>query len=157
MIIAKKVLTLCLIQNGGKVLLGLKKRGFGEGRWNGFGGKVEAGETIEQAAIREISEESGLMAMNLEKFGLMEFEFKGDPVILEVHVFKTDKFKGEPVETEEMRPAWFGLLDIPFEKMWPDDKYWFPLFLDGKKFRAKFFFEGQDKITSYELIETDSL
>jgi 8-oxo-dGTP pyrophosphatase MutT (NUDIX family) len=35
----------------------MKKRGFGEGRWNGVGGKVEPGESIEAALIREAKEE----------------------------------------------------------------------------------------------------
>ena len=47
-----KLLTLVLVCNETQVLLGMKKRGFGEGRWNGFGGKVESGETITEAAIR---------------------------------------------------------------------------------------------------------
>ena len=47
-----KLLTLVLVCNADKVLLGMKKRGFGEGRWNGFGGKVETGETIPEAAVR---------------------------------------------------------------------------------------------------------
>lgn len=47
-----KVLTLLFVLIPGKVLLGLKKRGFGKGRWNGFGGKVQQGETIEEGAIR---------------------------------------------------------------------------------------------------------
>lgn len=37
-----------------KVLLGLKKRGLGVDKWNGFGGKLEPGETIEEAAKREM-------------------------------------------------------------------------------------------------------
>lgn len=49
----RKALTLTLVRSGaGEILLGLKKRGFGEGKWNGFGGKVEPGETIPQAAAR---------------------------------------------------------------------------------------------------------
>lgn len=50
----RKVLTLAFIRDleRGELLLGLKKRGFGEGNWNGFGGKVELGETIEEGAIR---------------------------------------------------------------------------------------------------------
>ncbi len=48
----KKVLTLVFVREGDKILLGLKKRGFGKGKWNGFGGKVERGETIKQATIR---------------------------------------------------------------------------------------------------------
>ncbi|KAG2456217.1 8ODP triphosphatase, partial [Polypterus senegalus] len=47
-----KLLTLVLVVQPGRVLLGMKKRGFGAGRWNGFGGKVQPGETIEQAAKR---------------------------------------------------------------------------------------------------------
>ena len=43
----KKIMTLCCIYNNGRILLGMKKRGFGAGRWNGFGGKVHDGETIE--------------------------------------------------------------------------------------------------------------
>ena len=50
--VLNKVLTLVLIREPTRILLGMKKRGFGQGRWNGFGGKVEKGETIHQAAIR---------------------------------------------------------------------------------------------------------
>ena len=47
-----KLLTLLFVLKPGKVLLGFKKRGFGAGRWNGFGGKVQHDETIEEAAVR---------------------------------------------------------------------------------------------------------
>lgn len=56
----KKVLTLTIIHLHPKILLGMKKRGFGAGRWNGFGGKVLSGETIEETAKREIREEAGI-------------------------------------------------------------------------------------------------
>lgn len=46
------------------VLLGLKKRGFGTGKWNGFGGKVEANENIRQAAVREMKEEAGIESVD---------------------------------------------------------------------------------------------
>lgn len=48
----RKLLTLVLVVQPGRVLLGMKKRGFGAGKWNGFGGKVQTGESIEQAARR---------------------------------------------------------------------------------------------------------
>lgn len=50
--LSSKLLTLVMVVQPGRVLLGMKKRGFGAGRWNGFGGKVQAGETIEDAARR---------------------------------------------------------------------------------------------------------
>ena len=71
----KKLLTLCIIHQDGKVLLGMKKRGFGVGKWNGFGGKVEAGEAIEDAAKRELFEEVGLNALDLQKLGVLDFSW----------------------------------------------------------------------------------
>ena len=65
----QKILTLCLIKKNNQILLGLKKRGFAVGKWNGFGGKVEVGEAIEDGAKRELLEESGLVATKIEKIG----------------------------------------------------------------------------------------
>eukprot|EP00729_Bicosta_minor_P028396 gene28396-12164_t len=58
-----KRLTLILLREleTSRILLGMKKRGFGAGKWNGFGGKVEVGETIVEGAVREMQEESGLV------------------------------------------------------------------------------------------------
>lgn len=112
-----KLLTLVFALRPGEVLLGLKKRGFAEGWWNGFGGKVEPGETIPEGAkrsvklnyfnntywsfYRELYEESGLKVIgDLDDVGVLTFEFINDPVILEVHVFRTHTWSGVPVETE---------------------------------------------------------
>jgi 8-oxo-dGTP diphosphatase/2-hydroxy-dATP diphosphatase len=119
----------------------MKKRGFGAGRWNGFGGKVNEGETIEEAARREVLEESGLEVTALEERGVLDFEFQNDPKILEVHIFKVERFTGDLRETEEMRPKWFDVSEIPFALMWSDDIYWLPLFLAGKRFRGRFLFD----------------
>lgn len=135
----------------------MKKRGFGAGRWNGFGGKVSQGETIEDAAKREIREEAGVEVSTLDKVGIIEFEFDGNPEILEVHVFRTEDFSGEPTETEEMRPQWFHVSGIPFEQMWPDDIHWVPLLLDGKKFKGKFLFGDSDVILLQTLAEVKKL
>lgn len=131
-----------------RVLLGMKKRGFGEGWWNGFGGKVHDGETIEQAAHRELEEEAGIRARDLEPAGTMEFHFpEREP--LEVHLFRVNEFDGVPQESEEMKPAWFTIDEIPFAHMWPDDRYWFPLFLKHRKFTGKVVFDKDNKIIDY--------
>lgn len=52
--VANKVCTLVLIREQARVLLGMKKRGFGQGLWNGFGGKVERGESILNGAMRYV-------------------------------------------------------------------------------------------------------
>lgn len=149
----KKILTLCIIHQHPKILLGMKKRGFGAGRWNGFGGKVEEGETIYDAVLREIKEEAGIVAIGIERKGIINFEFQGNPEILEVHIFKGCEIEGEIQESEEMKPQWFHINEIPFNEMWPDDKHWFPLFLEGKKFRGKFLFGDNDNILEMNLGE----
>ena len=101
----KKILTLCIIRKDARILLGMKKRGFGAGRWNGFGGKLHEGESIEDAARREVLEESGITVNALTELGVLDFEFQSDPAkLMEVHVFTVTDFSGEPIETEEMRP-----------------------------------------------------
>jgi len=157
----RNLLTLSLIVKENRILLGMKKRGFGVGRWNGFGGKVEGDETIEEAAKRETLEECGLKITKMEKVGIHEFEFfdkRGD--ILEVHVFRIDAWNGELSETEEMRPQWFTTDAIPYDAMWPGDIHWIPVFLAGKKFRTKFLFgEGESVLENgvEEVSTIDSL
>ncbi|MBI1215760.1 MAG: NUDIX domain-containing protein [Alphaproteobacteria bacterium] len=149
-----KLLTLCLITQPPRILLGMKKRGFGAGRWNGFGGKVSPGETIEDAAKRELQEEAGIEAGPLTRRGIVEFRWQGKPDVLQVHVFHADSFTGDPVESEEMKPQWFAIEDIPYDEMWQDDRYWFPLFLAGKNFRGSFEFDEKDNVINHELHET---
>ncbi len=152
-----------MVLQGNQILLGMKKRGFGEGRWNGFGGKLGEGETIEQAAIREMQEEVGIVPLDLEERGVLNFEFENDPKILEVHIFRVTKFSGRPTESEEMRPQWFATDKIPFEQMWSDDIHWIPLLLADKKFKGTFLFdkpstaEYSAKIISQQLTEVSSL
>ncbi|CAM4520423.1 oxidized purine nucleoside triphosphate hydrolase [Lepidochelys kempii] len=152
-----KLFTLVLVVEPQRVLLGMKKRGFGAGRWNGFGGKVQAGETIEQAAHRELLEESGLTVDNLQKMGQITFEFVGNSELMEVHIFRTDSFHGEPTESDEMCPQWFQLDQVPFSHMWPDDVYWFPLLLQKKLFLGYFKFQGLDTILEYTLRQVEEV
>ncbi|XP_041061943.1 7,8-dihydro-8-oxoguanine triphosphatase [Carcharodon carcharias] len=155
--VTTKLLTLVMVVRQQKILLGLKKRGFGAGRWNGFGGKVQPGETIEEGAKRELWEESSLTVDSLEKVGEIKFEFVGERELLDVHIFHTDSYQGEPVESEEMRPQWFDLDKVPFDKMWADDIFWFPLLLQKKKFKGHFKFKGHNTILEYTLQEVDEL
>lgn len=148
----RKVLTLVIIQRGDEILLGMKKRGFGVGKWNGFGGKLHDGETVEAAAQREVFEEIGVTVDELEKIGVIDFSWqhKADE-ILEVNIFKCTHFTGQPVESEEMKPQWYNISEIPYETMWSDDKYWLPLLLEGKKFKGSFIFDGNNNVLHYKL------
>lgn len=146
--LVKKVLTLCLIVKDGKILLGMKKRGFGSGKWNGFGGKLKEGESISEAAKREVKEESGLEVKNIEERGVINFYFQQENNnIHNVHIFICNDFKGEVKETEEMKPEWFDVNNLPTDKMWPADITWLPIFLQNKKFSGEILF---DKPTNEE-------
>lgn len=152
-----KLLTLCLIHQHPRVLLGMKKKGLGVGKWNGFGGKVEKGEDIENAARREVLEEAGITVTDTEKVGIIEFDLPGADEVHEVHVFRATEFSGEPIETDEMRPQWFDVSEIPFDKMWPDDKYWLPLLLTRKKFKGRYVLGKDDKILEMNLNEVKEI
>lgn len=151
----KKILTLTIIYQHPRVLLGMKKKGFGAGRYNGFGGKVEKGESIEKGARREVFEEAGVRPLDMEEVAVIDFEFKDSQESLEVHVFKSTLFEGEPSESEEMKPQWFDISEVPFDTMWPDDRFWFPLFFEGKKFKAQFLFGEGDSILDQRIELTD--
>lgn len=153
----KKILTLVFFVEEEKILLGYKKRGFGKGCWNGFGGKVEAGESLEEAAKREAHEECGLEIGTLEKRAVLEFSFEGKEDILQVHTFLVASWKGEIRETEEMKPKWFSIREIPYDTMWSDDKYWLPLFLEGEKLRCHFLFDTYDEVVQQEVKKVKSL
>jgi len=139
-----KQATLCFLVQKGRILLGMKKRGFGAGKWNGFGGKVNEDEKIEETAIRELQEECGIKTSSVEKMAELTFLF---PYKKEwnqtVHVFLVKEWEGEPLETEEMKPRWFRTDSLPFENMWQDDPHWLPHILKGKKVKARFVF-GKD-------------
>ena len=122
-------------------LLGYKKRGFGKGHFNGFGGKVDEGESMEESLVRELKEELGVDAKSFTKIGIIDFSFQEVDDLLEVQVFHIDDFSGQIIETEEMKAQWFQVKDVPYDKMWPGDRYWWPLFLEGKKFKANFLFD----------------
>ncbi len=153
--------TLCLLVREGRMLLAMKKRGFGAGKLNGVGGKQKEGESIEGAAVRETREEIGVVPTSMEKVGIFNFYFPEAPKERDwdqqVHVFLVREWKGAPKETEEMKPEWFGTDKIPFDRMWDDDVHWLPLVLRGIRVRANFFFDKEQRLTDFKMEEVSKL
>ena len=148
----KEVTNVYLVQ-GNEVCLGMKKRGFGQGLWNGTGGKVMENETIEEAAKREAKEEFGVDLVELKNMGKIFFVFK-DGFEHECHLYICHKWEGKPSESEEMSPRWFKVEEIPFDKMWETDKHWLPIILEDKRIEAVFYFNNDAKtIEKYNLKE----
>src|SRR6056297_1555159 len=115
--------TLCYVFDDNEVLFIEKKRGHGEGRYVGPGGKVEDGESIAEGAIRETREETSIVVDSVEKMGKLEFYFAEDP-FMQVHVFRSESFSGESSESEEATPVWLDADDLPYGEMWKADKHW---------------------------------
>jgi 8-oxo-dGTP pyrophosphatase MutT (NUDIX family) len=134
--------TICYCVKDDTVLLGMKKSGFGKGKWNGFGGKVDPGETNEEAAARELFEESSLATdpSSLEKIAQIKFYF-GEKPKFECHAYIARTWTGEPEETQEMAPQWFLVDDIPLSDMWVTDSVWLLAALRGDHVRGEMRFD----------------
>lgn len=133
------------------VLLIEKKRGLGAGKLNGPGGRLQAGEGPQAAAIREFEEEVEATPLGVEKVGEVWFHVVDGPAI-RIHVFRASDYVGEPRETAEAAPLWSPVESMPYDRMWEDDRYWFPLLLAGRMFEARSVFDG-DRLLDWELKE----
>ncbi len=151
-------MTLGFLLRDGQVCLIYKKRGFTAGRHNGFGGKVGdksefKDETVEESFIREAMEELEISITGFNRSGEIVCKFPHQPEInAVVHVFVCNDgdWVGEPQETEEVRPDWFKIDEIPYDEMWDDEKYWLPKVLDGQNIKAKFEFDKEGKVTKQD-------
>lgn len=146
--------TICFLvgEDPRRVLLGLKKRGFGKGKYNGFGGKIANGEDVRDAAVREVREECGLevVSADLVPAGRLVFFFPFRPEFdHDVSVFRVGRWRGTLCESDEMRPKWFPIEEIPYDRMWQDDGHWLPLVLTGASVQAEFTFASDNETIAH--------
>jgi 8-oxo-dGTP diphosphatase len=121
-----------------------------EGKWNGLGGKFEAGETPEECVVREVYEESGLAIRDPKLRGLLMFPgFKGNDWC--VFVFTATEFSGELIDSPEGKLQWIPDGQVLSLNLWESDHIFLPWIQEGKFFSAKFAYEG-DTMRSYEVV-----
>ncbi len=141
----------------GRILLGRKRRGMGYGKWNGFGGKIEAGETMRECAARELFEECGLTVRpeRLTMVGDLYFHQPSDTTWSHAGIiYLAQDWSGTPHLSDEMEPRWFHPKDFPYEDMWMADCIWLPMILSGKRIRGTVYFaEDGDTVYDYEFEE----
>jgi 8-oxo-dGTP diphosphatase len=145
--------TLCYVKHNGKTLMvhrNKKPNDIHAGKWNGLGGKFEAGETPEACIRREVEEEAGLVIQNPRLHGLLMFQnFKGNDWY--VFVFTATEFEGALSESSpEGRLEWIPNEQLMELNLWESDHIFLPWLAAGRFFSAKFEYEG-DRMLGYEV------
>ncbi len=150
------IASICYVfDSRGRVLLQKKSRGFGQGKWNGPGGKKEPWEDIEESVKREVREETGLKILDPSIRGELDFVFPRQEERFFSYVFLVQNFQGEARDRGEGELKWFEIEDIPLEKMWDDDRYWLKRLLGGEYIKMKFYFDDKGKVKRYEDLSDD--
>jgi 8-oxo-dGTP diphosphatase len=145
------VATLCFLIRGNppqEILLGFKRVGFGAGKFTGIGGKVELGESVTAAAVRELHEEIHILAReaDLQPVARLSFRFPAAPSwSQQVHVFGVSYWDGHPTQSEEITPIWFTIEKVPYNQMWQDAIHWLPHILAGNPITATFVFQADNE------------
>lgn len=147
--------TYILRENDGvtEVLLGEKLRGLGTGHIVGPGGKVEAGENPEEAAIREVYEEVGLIIEpgNLTPLACISYPFVNrEGLSQRSFVFSARVFSGELQGSGELVASWWPVQAIPYERMWSDAKLWLPRALSGEFIDATIVIGENNEVLSHD-------
>jgi 8-oxo-dGTP diphosphatase len=136
--------TLCYVKQAGRTLMILRNKrpdDIHAGKWNGLGGKFEAGESPEECVIREVREESGLLIRAPRLHGLLTFAgFKGDDWY--VFVFTARDFSGELIDPREGSLAWIEDRALPGLNLWPSDHIFLPWLEQARFFSARFHYDG---------------
>ena len=123
----KKVGTACFIIENGKVLLAHIQYPDGKLLWNGIGGVVEAGESPQQAVVREVSEET---KSSLDKGDVQDVLTISLPE-LALHVFVANRWSGtlEIIDPTLKELRWFAFSDVPYAEMHERNGEWLPQIL----------------------------
>jgi 8-oxo-dGTP diphosphatase len=108
---------LAIVPRDGKVLLVRRANPPDPGKWGFPGGKIEWGETVAQAAIRELAEETGVRAEALHALDVLDTIVRGPDGALAFHyvlvAFLCRYLDGEPVANDDVHEAgWFDLARI---------------------------------------------
>jgi 8-oxo-dGTP pyrophosphatase MutT (NUDIX family) len=153
----KEIGTLIYVFENNKILLGSKKYGNAQGKLNGYGGKIEVTDgSVKEAGLRELKEETGIEVKRIEIHAVLNMEWSKNQRA-SIFLFKAYGVKNSPRESKEMTVKWFDIENIPKERMWESDKYWFDLVLQERKFVADLVFDNTDsdllKRMSVEFVE----
>ena len=118
-----------------------------------IGGHVELGEEIEEAAIREVKEESGITVNSVELRGILYFRSQntGEYDII-MFLFTSTDFEGDPTPGTEGSFEWVDLNKIQKVNTYKGDKIFLDLLLKHNFFVIEFLYHNFDLI-SYKILK----
>lgn len=133
---------LCYLRRDGHTLMLHKRRGEGRGKHNGLGGKLEPGESPEDALRREVLEESGLVLHSARLRGVLTFPLFDGSDDWYVFVYTSDDFGGELRASDEGELRWVPDGELPSLDLYEGDRVFLP-WLEGERvFSAKLRYRG---------------
>lgn len=142
-----KLATLCYVidkyNNSTLMIHRIKKENdYHEGKWNGLGGKFEAGESPEECAVREIKEESGLIVKSLRLCGFITFPNFDGIEDWYVFIFTVNDFEGTLIDSTEGKLEWIANNKVTELNLWEGDKIFLEWLYHDNFFSAKFNYEN---------------
>ena len=146
--------TLCYVQKRGKTLMLHRRKYMGkiyDDKWNGLGGKMEAGETPEECVAREVWEESGLKILDPKLKGILTFPaFDGVDDWL-VFVYAATRVSGKLLKvSKEGELNWIPTNRLSRLNLWEGDRHFLKV-LNGKKFFSGKFVYRRGKFISHKM------
>ncbi len=140
-----KLATLCYLRQEGKTLMLYRNKrdnDYHQGKWNGLGGKLKAGEMPEEGARREILEESGLSVDSLQLKGILTFPLFDGKEDWYVFVFLGFGAQGELLESDEGSLSWIEDEQLLSLELWPGDRVFLPWLDEARFFSGKLIYES---------------
>jgi 8-oxo-dGTP diphosphatase len=149
-----KLATLCYVKHNHHTLMMhrvKKQNDMHAGKWNGLGGKLDAGETPEECVIREVWEEAGLIIRNPKLHGVLTFPAFAKNEDWYAFLFTATEFEGVLTDSSEGVLRWVPdeeLLDL---NLWEGDRVFLPWLAQPKFFSGKFTYR-EGELAGYEVV-----
>ena len=127
-----------------------KKNDINEGKWIGVGGHREPHETIDECAIREVKEETGLDVHSLKCAG--EVLFVDENLKMMMYIYEITDFSGELIECNEGDLKWIHIRDIYNYPMWEGDKLFLPKLINHEPYFKMVLTYSHDTLMSVQYL-----
>ena len=142
---------LCYLNKGDSYLMlyrNKKENDINKGKYIGIGGHIEKDETKEQALIREVKEETGLL--------INQYEYRGELIFINddyeeiMYLYTSSDFSGQLIDCDEGELIWIDKKNLPSLNIWEGDRYFLePLFSSDRFIKMTLRYSG-DKLIEVE-------